>query len=188
MLSLPSLAYGDAVSSSTLAASARLQIARAKAGRRLSDYRQAEDAPLFLTGAALDSGAYYRVAWWYAVAAQILGSDVLLKRAEDTMSSARWSDIPLISAMWTANVGTVFDTAASEISAAGLPQVGSLLRSLARPSVQKEALANQNASLNPFAARSHLEEAMSKATPIAIGGVAAFLLFAVVYKLIGRKP
>ena len=174
------------VSSSVIYAAAKRQVASAKAGRRLSDYRQAEDAPLFLAGADIDATAHYRVAWWYAVSAQMVGSDALLRRAEDSLSAGYWADIPVLNALWTGSVVGIFQTASAEISAAGLPSVGALLDRLGTSGVQTAALrTQQGSSYNPLST-GRAEEGIAQATKIAISGGVTFVVLVIVYKLINR--
>lgn len=175
------------VPSSVLYASAKRQVEEAKTGRRLTDYRQAEDAPIFLEGADIDATAHYRVAWWYAVASQLVGSNALLRRAEDSLSAGYWSNIPVLNALWTGSVVGIFQTAASEISAAGLPSIGALLSRLGTTGVQTAALrTQQGSSFNPLST-GRAEEGIAQATKVAIGGGLTFVVLVIVYKLLTKK-
>jgi len=69
-------AYGDLTADqvaarSVLPGGALYQLNAAKSGRRIVDYRQAENVETFALAAANDAGAHLKAAFWIAVAAQL---------------------------------------------------------------------------------------------------------------------
>lgn len=63
------------------ASAARNQVARAGLSQRLTDYRQAEDASLFMAVADSAGLARFHITYWTAVAARLLQSRALAARA-----------------------------------------------------------------------------------------------------------
>jgi hypothetical protein len=57
------------------------QIRYAEQGRELSDYRQAEDISTFWRGPATDAEAFFKGAYWLAVAARLTGDTGLVAKA-----------------------------------------------------------------------------------------------------------
>lgn len=135
-LTLPAWMTGarSSTSSTGLAIAAGRQTARALAGSPLSDYRQAEDQKLFWNTAEDDAAAYWKSAYWMAVASRIARDGNLARAAGANMVRGNWLGSLPGSGYKTGGISDIFTAAAKLVTQAakGNRQLSSVAAVLAR--------------------------------------------------------
>lgn len=134
-LTFPSWVTGARPSSSTtdLAIAAGKQVARAVAGQRLTDYRKAEDMQLFWNTAEDDASAYWKSAYWMAVASRLSGDASLARAAvANQLKGNALGGVPG-SSLKTGGIAGIFSDAARQVTqvAKGNRQVSAIAKTLA---------------------------------------------------------
>lgn len=116
----PSWVTGAKPSSSTseLALAANRQVARALAGTPLSDYRKAEDLQLFWNTAEDETGAYWKSAFWMAVASRIAKDGALARAASARAIKGNALGALPGGSLKKAGIAGIFSDAAKRISQA----------------------------------------------------------------------
>jgi len=134
-LTFPSWMTGQRPSSAgtELALAAGKQTARALAGQALDTYTKAEDLNLFWNTAENDQGAYWKAAYWLAVASRISKDGSLARAAGKNMVKGNALGATPGSGLKTGGITGIFSDAARLVSSAakGNRQLGAIAKTLA---------------------------------------------------------
>lgn len=113
---LPS--WSTSESATKIANAARKQVSLAQSGRRLSDYRSAEDLSLFWSTAPNVALAELKASYWLAVAARVSGKASLATSAK-TLFARGLARLPASANTDTNAISAVYQAAGAQVAAAG---------------------------------------------------------------------